>query len=347
MRAELRALRVFREPAGHLIMCFFQREGASAHLFIKLPVKFFSALHAGGLVGNVKARIAWHPYLKAVHRPEEPFYGLALAVVGPRMDHLAAKAFIQAEDARLFKVRAALKEPGAEGAAIVDVHNAGELPQHDAGSPEGGGNAGDVLCGHDFPAKRAVAGPVIEKQDGHPLGLARGRIGGFKIERMAVGNNDVAHGNKVPVPQERDGALVVPCLFPLAEQRPFVKAGLHIGFHEAPDCRLGRDMDALRLKLLLHFIDALTDGGSVRVEDMPQNDRAVTLCKQCPAPVRHSALVRQGKDAARPLLRHFPAFEGLPAYLADFLKEFGPGSGHVCRDKVLPLFLAVAEAPQP
>ena len=163
----VRALRVGVEPQGKHIEGFFQRKRASAHLFMEFLVELLVPAQPRGLVGDVPARIGRREHFQAVHGPEKALNRLGLPVIRPGMDGFDSKVLVQSagndrasgipdlsQERFLRKILAmpALEEPRPERLAVVDVHNAREFPQRDAGPPEGAGDTGHVLRRHHFPA---------------------------------------------------------------------------------------------------------------------------------------------------------------------------------------------------
>ena len=105
-------------------------------------------------------------------------------------------------------------------------------------------------------------------------------VAGFsccKVERVPVSDNHVAHSYKAPVPQQGDGALVVPRLLAFAEQRPFVEAFFHAVLHETPYGGFGGQGHPRSLELLLDFPHALAHLRPVRVQNVAENGCACVL----------------------------------------------------------------------
>ena len=333
--AELGTGLVFLKPAGYLQLSFLQRQRTCAHLLVQLAVHFFPAHHAGWLVGNVVACVRRHPYFKLVHGPKETLNRLALPVVGPCVDDRAAEVAVQTEKACLLKVRTALKEPGPESPAVVEVDDARELAQNDAAASKRRRYAGRVLRCHDLPAQWAVARAIVEQHKRHTLGLARVRVNAFEVQGVAVCDHHITHFHQVPVAEKAYGALVIPCLFSFAEGRPTVETLSHVGLREPPDGGVGGHEHPLRLKLALHFPHTLADGRGVRIQNVPQDDMLVPLRQQRTPPMSYTAPVRENQHTPGSLLLHLPAFKRLPGYRTDFLQQLRPHSGtvgfHKCR----------------
>ena len=335
MCGNLRAGSVQLKPVGQPLVGFFQRERAAAQLLMQAAVQLFVSVQPRGLVGYVPSRIGRRDFFQFVHGSEEPFHGLALAVVGPGVDDFTAKVTVQAEESGLLKVLAAVEEPRPECLAVVQIDNAGEFPQPDAGPAERAGNTGYVFRSHHFPAQRVTASSIEEQKQRHALGLVRARNDGFKIQCMTVRDNYVAHAYQRPVPQDGYGTPVVPGFFAVAPQCPVAETRLGVVGYPAPDGIVRGNGQIFRLAPLLYDAGAGADL-AVAVQDLPQNDGMMPFREHALAPVGKAALIGQSQDAAGVLLFQLPAFQTLPAYArAEFRKELAPRAALIGKNEGL------------
>lgn len=67
-----------------------------------------------------------------MHGSEKSLNRLALSMIGPRMNDIAAQIPVKTKESGLLKVFAAFEILGAEGFAVVDVDNSREFAQVDA-----------------------------------------------------------------------------------------------------------------------------------------------------------------------------------------------------------------------
>ena len=151
---------------------------------------------------------------------------------------------------------------------------------------------------------------------------------------MPVSDNHVAHSYKAPVPQQGDGALVVPRLLAFAEQRPFVEAFFHVVLHETPYGGFGGQGHPRSLELLLDFPHALAHLRPVRVQNVAENDALVFFREHGLPLVGYAPSVSQSQHASGPFLFQFPPLQRLPRYRPDFFQQLGPGSGLVRDDEL-------------
>ena len=324
MGGGLRAGSVQFKPVRQPLIRFFQRERAAAQLFMQAAVQLFIPVQPRGLVGYVPSRIGRRKLFQLVHGSEEPFHGLALAVVGPGMDDFAAKVTVQAEESGLLKVLAAVEKPRPERLAVVQVNNAGKFPQTDAGPAERAGNTGHIFRRHHFPAQRVTASAVEKQEQRHALRLARIRVCRLKVECMAVSDHHVAHAYQRPVSKNGYGASIVPRLFPVAPQRPVAETRLGVVGYPAPDGIVRGNGQIFRLAPFLYDAGAGADL-TVSIQYLSQDDSLVPFREHTLAPMGKAALVGQSQDAAGFLLFQLPAFQAFPAYArAEFRKEFAP-----------------------
>ena len=306
-----------------------------------------------GLVGDVPPRVGRREHLKAVHGSEKAFYRLGLSVIRPSVDGFDSKVLVQSagndrasgipdlsQERFLRKILAmpALEEPRPERLAVVDVDDAGDAPQPDAGPPERACYAGHILRRHDLPAQRHGASPVQEQHQRHAAGLARLRVDGLEIQVVAVRNHDFPDFHKSPVSLDGYAAVVVPRLFPAPEERPGVKAGSFVPLDEAPHRVFRRNGKPLGLATRLDVVHARADLRRVGKKYLPLDDGLVLFREHALAPVAHPAPVNQSPQPLLPA-DQLPLFQRLPANIRpDNQQDVHPVSGLVRHDEVL-LFL--------